>query len=177
MGQWQCTLQQLAVFSWMHQSRSKGRIATIAGWGAGVMSSAHPRASPGVSVLYIWFLPWLAGQPGCLHAGWSHRAHVRTRAGALDIRLLGAVLKWELISSWKWQVTICYAYCKDLKTNACVRCNPVCFSEPRGKSSHTILCASFVVSIVFPCLWKMLAMCDILSNFKRNWTFLLLRGR
>lgn len=136
------------------------------------------RASPGVSVPCIWFLPWLAGhQPGCLHPGWSHGAHVRTRIGALDIRLLGAVLKRELMSSWKWQVTICYAYCKGLKTNACARCNPVCFSEPRGKSSHTIVCASFVVSIIFPCLWKMLTICDILSNFKRNWTLPLLRGR
>lgn len=119
----------------------------------------------------------LAGhQPGCLNPGWSHGACAKTRIGALDIHLLGVVLKRELISSWKWQVTICYAYCKGLKTNACARCNPVRFSEPRGKSSHTV-CASFVVSIIFPCLWKMLTMCDILSNFKKTWTLPHLGGR
>lgn len=133
---------------------------------------------PGASVPLLWLLPWLAGhQAGRLQPGWSHGAHVRTRVGALDIHLLGAVLKQELISSWKWQVTMCYAYCKGLKANAWARCNPARFSEPRGKSSHTIVCASFIVSIIFPCLWKMLTMCDILSNFKRNGTLPLVRGR
>lgn len=107
----------------------------------------------------------------------NHGAHIRTCIGALDIHLLASVLKWELVSSWKWQVTICYAYCKGLKTNASARCNPVRFGEPRGKSSHTIVYASFAVSIIFPCLWKMLTTCDILSNFKRNGTLPRLRGR
>lgn len=134
---------------------------------------------PSVSVPCIWFLPRLAGhQPGCLRPGWSHGAHSRQDTRwCFGYPPVGAVLKRELISSWKWQVTKCYAYCKGLKTNACARCNPARFSEPRGKSSHTIVCASFIVSIIFPCLWKMLTMCGNLSNFKRNWTLLLLRGR
>lgn len=164
----------------------------------GVMSSANPHASPGVSALHVSFLPQLAGpQPECLHLGCLHLgclhpvclhpeylhpgricgACVRISTVALDIHLLGAVLKWELISSWKWQVKISYAYCKGLKTNACTNCNPVRFSEPRSKSSHTTMCAPFGVSIVFPRLRKMLTTCDILSNSKRNWNLQLLRRR
>lgn len=115
-------------------------------------------------------------RPGRLHPGRSHGARACPSIGTLDVHLSGAVLKRELISSWTWQVKICYAYCKGLKTNACANCNPVRFNEPRGKSSHTVARAPFVVSIVFPRLWKMLTTCDILSNSKRNWNLPLLRG-
>lgn len=172
MGRWRRTPQQGATFSWTHRSRSKGRTATIAGWGARSDEVCPSLCQPGCLRAAL-----VGRRPGRLHPGRSHGARVRPSIGALDVHLSGAVLKRELTSSWMRQVKICYAYCKGLKTNACANCNPVRFGEPRGKSSHTVARAPFVVSIVFPRLRKMLTTCDILSNSKRNWNLPLLRGR